>query len=86
MIFYQHSEALNEFSENEFVEEGKPKLIDSNLKISTVANGLNTPTTMAFIGQDDILVLEKDTGIIKRIVNGTVLAKPILDVNMANSV
>jgi aldose sugar dehydrogenase len=41
---------------------------------------------MAFIGPDDILILEKDTVIVKRIVNGTVLEKPILDVNVANSV
>jgi glucose/arabinose dehydrogenase len=41
---------------------------------------------MAFVGPDDILVLEKDTGMIKRIVNGKVLPKPVLDVNVANSV
>jgi glucose/arabinose dehydrogenase len=68
------------------VEEGKPKLFDSNLKITTIAEGLSTPTTMAFVGPDDILVLEKDTGMVKRIVNGKVLAKPVLDVNVANSV
>ena len=67
-------------------EEGKPTLYDTNLKITTIVEGLNTPTTMAFIGPDDILVLEKDTGIVKRIVNGTVLEKPVLDVNVANSV
>jgi glucose/arabinose dehydrogenase len=68
------------------VEEGKPKLFDSNLKITTIAEGLSTPTTMAFVGPDDILVLEKDTGMVKRIVNGKVLAKPVLDVNVANSI
>ena len=68
------------------MEEGKPKLFDSKLKITTIAEGLSTPTTMAFVGPDDILVFEKDTGMIKRIVNGKVLAKPVLDVNVANSV
>ena len=72
--------------QTEFVEEGKPKLFDSKLKITTIAEGLSTPTTMAFVGPDDILVLEKDTGMVKRIVNGKVLAKPVLDVNVANSV
>jgi aldose sugar dehydrogenase len=80
------AKAQEEFAETEFEEEGKPKLFDSNLKITTIAEGLNTPTTMAFIGPDDILVLEKDTGMVKRIVNGKVLAKPILDVNVANSI
>lgn len=78
--------AQEEFAETEFEEEGKPKLFDSNLKISTVAEGLSTPTTMAFIGHGDILVLEKDTGMVKRIVNGKILAKPVLDINVANSI
>ena len=78
--------AQEEFAETEFEEEGKPKLFDSNLKISTVAEGLSTPTTMAFIGPDDILVLEKDSGMVKRIVNGKVLAKPVIDINVANSI
>src|SRR5918995_5781209 len=39
---------------------------------------------MAFLGPDDILVLEKNEGTVKRIVNGTVLSEPLLDVNVAN--
>jgi aldose sugar dehydrogenase len=78
--------AQEEFAATEFEEEGKPKLFDSNLKIATIADGLSTPTTMAFVGPGDILVLEKDTGMVKRIVNGEVLAKPVLDVNVANSI
>ena len=33
---------------------------DPNLKIEVVAAGLELPTSMAFLGPDDILVLEKD--------------------------
>ena len=40
---------------------------------------------MAFVGPNDILVLEKDTGMVKRIVNGVILEEPILDVNVATS-
>jgi aldose sugar dehydrogenase len=86
IITYRSALAQQEFAETEFVEEGKPKLFDPNLKITTIVEGLNTPTTMAFVGPDDILVLEKDTGMVKRIVNSTVLPKPVLDVNVANSV
>jgi aldose sugar dehydrogenase len=86
-VISNHSvNAQEEFAETEFEEEGKPKVFDSNLKITTIAEGLSTPTTMAFVGPGDILVLEKDTGVVKRIVNGNVLAKPILDVSVANSV
>ncbi|HEX5920869.1 MAG TPA: PQQ-dependent sugar dehydrogenase, partial [Nitrososphaeraceae archaeon] len=83
---YFSVKAQEEFAETEFEEEGKPKLFDTNLKITTIAEGLSTPTTMAFVGPGDILVLEKDTGMVKRIVNGEVLAKPVLDVNIANSI
>jgi glucose/arabinose dehydrogenase len=59
-----------------------PKLKDSNLNIELVANGIDSPTTMAFLGPDDILVLEKDKGTVQRIVNGEKLEEPILDVNV----
>jgi glucose/arabinose dehydrogenase len=81
-----YAEAQEEFAETEFTEEGKPKVLDSSLKINMIAEGLDTPTTMAFIGENDILVLEKDTGLVKRVFNGNVLAKPVLDLNVANSV
>jgi glucose/arabinose dehydrogenase len=76
----------DKFADTEFTEEGKPKISDPNLEINTIVEGLNTPTTMAFVGKNDILVLEKDTGIVKRVINGTVLSKPVLDINVANSV
>jgi aldose sugar dehydrogenase len=39
---------------------------------------------MAFLGPNDILVLEKDNGTVQRIVNGQMLSEPVLDVNVAN--
>src|ERR687890_1178756 len=54
-----------------------------NLKAEVVFKGLSYPTGMAFLDQDDILVIEKDTGIVRRIINGTMLQKPLLDVNVA---
>lgn len=78
--------AQEEFADTAFEEEGKPKLFDTNLKISTIVEGLSTPTSMAFVGPGDILVLEKDTGMVKRIVDGKVLANPVLDINVANSI
>jgi glucose/arabinose dehydrogenase len=63
----------------------KPIINDPNLKLELVGKGLLLPTQMAFVGQDDILVLQKDNGIVKRIVNGTVLDEPVLDVNVATA-
>ncbi len=56
-------------------------LYDPKLKIELVASGLDFPTTMAFLGPDDFLILEKNTGYVKRFVNGTQVEKPLLHVN-----
>jgi aldose sugar dehydrogenase len=61
-----------------------PDVKDSNLKVELVASGLHSPTSMAFLGPDDLLVLEKDKGTVRRIVNGTLLADPLLDVSVAS--
>jgi glucose/arabinose dehydrogenase len=66
--------------------QNEPTVLDPNLKIDEVVNGLEAPTTMAFLGPDDFLILEKDKGTVLRVVNGNILDKPLLDVNVANSV
>ncbi len=65
---------------------GEPTIKDPNLKVETVATGLALPTTMAFISPNDILVLEKSKGTVQRIVNGQMLAKPLLQVNVSSEV
>ena len=62
---------------------GGPALNDPNLKVEQILTGLKLPTSMAFLGPNDILVLEKNTGIIHRIVNGKMLPKPVLQVPVA---
>lgn len=61
-----------------------PSIKDPDLKVITVVEGLKRPTSMAFLGPDDFLVLEKNSGIVKRIVNGSILTSPVLDVAVAN--
>ena len=58
------------------IGKGEPTVRDPDLRIETVATGLTLPTTMAFVGPDDILVLEKDKGTVQRIVNGQMLDEP----------
>jgi len=55
-----------------------PRVIDPNLRVRTVTTNLNQPTSMAFLGAGDILVLEKASGKVQRIVNG-VLSSTVLD-------
>ncbi|HJT84560.1 MAG TPA: PQQ-dependent sugar dehydrogenase [Nitrososphaeraceae archaeon] len=56
-------------------------LFDPTLKIELVTSGLDFPTTMAFLGPDDFLILEKNTGYVKRVTNGVLREKPLLHVN-----
>ena len=53
-----------------------PVMTDPNLTVTTVVSGLNQPTNMTFLGPDDFIVLEKATGKIQHVVNGT-LATPV---------
>jgi glucose/arabinose dehydrogenase len=59
-------------------------LSDPSLKIEVFATGLKKPTNMAFLDSGDALVLEKQNGTVRKIVNGSLLPEPLLDVNVAN--
>jgi aldose sugar dehydrogenase len=56
---------------------------DPKFKSEIVFEGLDFPTGMAFLGTNDIIVLEKDKGTVSRIVNGQLLDEPLLDVPVA---
>src|SRR5918999_4078907 len=80
-LVYGQRQIEDELRQKEFVEtERAPQILDQNLKVEVVAEGLSLPTTMAFLGPNDILVLEKENGTVRRILNGELLPEPILDV------
>ena len=49
-----------------------PQMTDATLGVRTAAAGLNMPIGLAFLGVNDMLVIEKDTGRVQRVVNGSV--------------
>ncbi len=62
-----------------------PEVVDPNLRVRTVVSGLVTPTSIAFLAPNDFLVLEKNTGQVKRVVNGAVQSVALdLSVNNAS--
>ena len=63
---------------------GAPTVVDPNLAVRTAAQGLVTPTSLAFIGPSDMLVLEKQTGRVQRVVGGAV-AGPAVDLAVNNA-
>jgi aldose sugar dehydrogenase len=65
---------------------GNPVFNQPGFTAEVVAEGLSLPTTMAFLSQNDILVLEKDKGTVMRVIDGEVQPQPLLDVNVATEV
>ena len=60
-------------------------MADPNLKVNTLISGLNQPTSMAFLGPNDFLVLEKATGRVQHVMNGSIVGTPLdLAVNSAS--
>ncbi|HEY3166614.1 MAG TPA: PQQ-dependent sugar dehydrogenase, partial [Candidatus Binatia bacterium] len=64
---------------------GAPSLTDPNLSVTEITSGLSAPTTMAFIGTDDILVLQKDNGQVRRVISGALQSSAVLDVAVDNA-
>ncbi|MGH9950611.1 MAG: PQQ-dependent sugar dehydrogenase [Nitrososphaeraceae archaeon] len=85
MVFAQ-SNGEPEFPLRYSDEIGNPVFNLPGFTSEVVAEGLALPTTMAFLSQNDILVLEKDKGTVMRIVGGEVQPQPLLDVNVATEV
>ncbi|MGB9167902.1 MAG: PQQ-dependent sugar dehydrogenase [Nitrososphaeraceae archaeon] len=59
-----------------------PVLTDPNLKAQLIIDDLKFPIGMEIIGNDDFLLIEKNTGIVKRIAHGQV--SQLLDLNVAS--
>jgi glucose/arabinose dehydrogenase len=56
-------------------------MLNPALAVRTVVSGLNVPIGLAFLAANDLLVLEKDTGRVLRVVNGAV-AGTVLDLGV----
>ncbi len=62
-----------------------PSVVDPNLRVSTVASALTQPIGAAFVGHDEMLVIEKGTGRVKLLRGGAVAGVALdLAVNSAS--
>ena len=61
-----------------------PQVNDANLRVEKVIEGMALPTSMAFLDNDDLLILEKDNGIVRQVSNGTLLQGGVLDLPVDN--
>lgn len=53
--------------------------VEPPLEVETVVSGLAFPTSLAFVAPDDILVLQKADGQVRRVLGGALQAQPVLD-------
>jgi aldose sugar dehydrogenase len=60
----------------------EPVFKDPNLRAELVAGGLSSPTSMAFIDDNNILVLEKNSGQVRLVSNGILQQDPILELDV----
>ena len=54
---------------------------DQNLNVESFVEGLNSPTSMAFLDNKNILVLEKN-GLVRLVSNGQLQSQPVLEVSV----
>jgi glucose/arabinose dehydrogenase len=61
----------------------QPSFKDPNLQAEMVVeSGLSSPTSMAFLNDSDILVLEKNSGEVRLVSNGILQEEPVLRLNV----
>lgn len=66
-------------------QSNQPVLLDPKLSLNTVVTNLEVPTSMAFLRRNDFFVLEKMSGRVQRVVNGTNVSTVLdLPVNSAS--
>ena len=63
-----------------------PTVEDKVLKVEKVTDGLEKPTSMAFLGPNDILVTEKETGKVMHVIDGQIQDIPVIDVSVATDI
>jgi aldose sugar dehydrogenase len=61
-----------------------PRILDGSLRVEKVISGLESPTSMAFLDHDDIVILQKDNGRVRLVSNGVLQPNPIFNVVVRN--
>lgn len=82
---------LLEYSDNSLVyaaranvSSSSPVVNDPDLNVTLYFSGLKAPTSMIFLGPDDILVTQRKEGTVERIVNGVKHPQPLITVPVAS--
>lgn len=66
------------------VQGDAPSLRDDALRVELVAEGLEMPTSMRFLDENNIIVLQKNDGRVRLVSNGQLAEEPLLQVDVEN--
>ena len=83
-IFAEAQQAEDSDNADHAATTAGPWVKDPSIVVDQVVEGLTAPTTMAFLDEERILVLEKNNGTVRLIENGELQPEPLLDVAVAN--
>jgi aldose sugar dehydrogenase len=72
----------NNADDKAFAQKQQPIINDPTLQSELVVEGLSWPTSMAFLDNNNILVLEKDEGTVRLVSNGILQEEPVLKVDV----
>ena len=62
--------------------DAEPTISDPSTKVELLVGGLSSPTSMAFVDSQNILVLEKNSGEVRLVSNGELKEEPILKLDV----
>lgn len=79
---FEGNDAMTWFDDLSIVNIIDADLSDSSLILKNIPANLSFPTSMAFLGENDILITEKNSGKVKRVYNDS--THEVLDLNVAN--
>lgn len=85
LVYFSAPMAMGAYSKASPHSDG-PQIKNSSLTVEMVVDELDFPTSMVFIGENDVLVAEKNTGKVIRIVNGEIVDEPVIDVAVATQI
>ena len=67
-------------------EDNQPFIRDPKLEVQLIVDhGLSSPTSIAFVDENNILILEKNSGNVKLVVNGALKTDPVLHIEVDNT-
>jgi aldose sugar dehydrogenase len=84
-ILLLNQSILNVYAQSKELQNiGDITINDPNLKVELVTDEVIAPTSMAFLGPNDFLILGKD-GTVNRVTDGQMLQEPLLQLNTIDS-